>query len=172
MREINSLNKVMLIGNLGSDPEMRYLPQQERKVARFNIATKERLFNPNTRESSDRTEWHRIVVWGKLAEFCEKYLTKGRQILIEGKLRTRDWQDKDGNKRRTTEVEAINIVLLGRREGSSATSTDTTDLDEAYGRGAGRGAAPAAPAGEDDSTPFEEGSGGSGGGGGDDDIPF
>ena len=171
MREINSLNKVMLIGNLGSDPEMRYLPQQERKVARFNIATKERLFNPNTRESSDRTEWHRIVVWGKLAEFCEKYLTKGRQILIEGKLRTRDWQDKDGNKRRTTEVEAINIVLLGRREGSSATSTDTTDLDEAYGRGAGRGAAAAAPAASDeDAAPFEEGGGT--GGGGDDDIPF
>ena len=171
MREINSLNKVMLIGNLGSDPEMRYLPQQERKVARFNIATKERLFNPNTRESSDRTEWHRIVVWGKLAEFCEKYLTKGRQILIEGKLRTRDWQDKDGNKRRTTEVEAINIVLLGRREGSSATSTDTTDLDEAYGRGAGRGATAAAPAASDeDAAPFEEGGGT--GGGGDDDIPF
>jgi single-strand DNA-binding protein len=168
MREINSLNKVMLIGNLGGDPEMRYLPQQERKVARFNIATKERLFNPNTRESSDRTEWHRIVVWGKLAEFCEKYLAKGRQILIEGKLRTRDWQDKEGNKRRTTEVEAINIVLLGRREGSSATSTDTTDLDQAHGRGAGPGAA-AAPAGED-AAPFDDAGGG--GTGGDDDIPF
>ena len=169
MREISSLNKVMLIGNLGSDPEMRYLPQQERKVARFNIATKERLFNPNTRESSDRTEWHRVVVWGKLAEFCEKYLTKGRQILIEGKLRTRDWQDKDGNKRRTTEVEAINIVLLGRREGSSATSTDTTDLDEAYGRGAGRAAAAPAAA-DDDAAPFDDVAGGSGGG--DDDVPF
>jgi single-strand DNA-binding protein len=166
MREINSLNKVILIGNLGSDPEMRYLPQQERKVAHFNIATKERLFNPNTRESSDRTEWHRVVVWGKLAEFCEKYLSKGRQILIEGKLRTRDWQDKDGNKRRTTEVEAINIVLLGRREGSSATSTDTTDLDEAHGRGAGRSAA----AIDEDSAPFDEAGGSSGGG--DDDIPF
>ncbi|HPW16925.1 MAG TPA: single-stranded DNA-binding protein [Candidatus Aminicenantes bacterium] len=167
MREINSLNKVMLIGNLGGDPEMRYLPQQERKVARFNIATKERLFNPNTRESSDRTEWHRVVVWGKLAEFCEKYLNKGRQILVEGKLRTRDWQDKEGNKRRTTEVEAINIVLLGRREGSSATSTDTTDLDEAHGRGAGRGAAAPAQAGDEDSAPFDDA-----GGGGDDDIPF
>jgi single-strand DNA-binding protein len=168
MREINSLNKVILIGNLGSDPEMRFLPQQERKVARFNIATKERLFNPNTRETSDRTEWHRIVVWGKLAEFCEKYLSKGRQILIEGKLRTRDWQDKEGNKRRTTEVEAINIVLLGRREGSSATSTDTTDLDEAYGRGAGR--SPAAASTDEDSAPFDDA--GSGSGGGDDDIPF
>jgi len=166
MREINSLNKVLLIGNLGANPEMRYLPQQERKVARFNIATKERLFNPNTRESSERTEWHRIVVWGKLAEFCEKYLTKGRQILVEGRLRTRDWQDKEGNKRRTTEVEALNIVFLGKREESSATS-DTRDFDQEYGRGGGRGAA--AAAGDEESAPFDDAGGGSGG---DDDIPF
>ena len=166
MRDINSLNKVILIGNLGANPEMRYLPQQDRKVARFNMATKERLFNPNTRETSDRTEWHRIVVWGKLAEFCEKYLTKGRQILVEGKLRTKDWQDKEGNKRKTTEVEALNIVLLGKREESSATS-DTTDLDSPqYGRSAG-----AAPAGGGD-FPDEEAGGGSPTGGGDDDIPF
>src|SRR5512137_1158052 len=171
MRDINSLNKVLLIGRLGQKPEVRFL-QQGRAVGRFTLATNERFTNPTTNQTQDRTEWHRIVVWGKLAEFCEKYLTKGRQILIEGKLRTRDWQDKEGNKRRTTEVEAINIVLLGRREGSSATSTDTTDLDEAYGRGAGRGAAPAATAGEEDSAPFDEGSGGSGSGGGDDDIPF
>ena len=166
MREINSLNKVILIGNLGANPEMRYLPQQERKVARFNIATKERLFNPNTRESSERTEWHRIVVWGKLAEFCEKYLTKGRQILVEGRLRTRDWQDKEGNKRRTTEVEALNIVFLGKREESSATS-DTRDFDQEYGRGGGRGGA--ATAGDEESAPFDDAGGGSGG---DDDIPF
>jgi single-strand DNA-binding protein len=165
MREINSLNKVILIGNLGANPEMRYLPQQERKVARFNIATKERLFNPNTRESSERTEWHRIVVWGKLAEFCEKYLTKGRQILVEGRLRTRDWQDREGNKRRTTEVEALNIVFLGRREESSATS-DTRDLDQDYGRAGGRDDA----TGGEDSAPFDDGAAGSGGT--DDDIPF
>jgi single-strand DNA-binding protein len=165
MREINSLNKVILIGNLGANPEMRYLPQQERKVARFNIATKERLFNPNTRESSERTEWHRIVVWGKLAEFCEKYLTKGRQILVEGRLRTRDWQDREGNKRRTTEVEALNIVFLGRREESSATS-DTRDLDQDYGRAGGRDDA----AGGEDAAPFDDGPGSSGGT--DDDIPF
>jgi single-strand DNA-binding protein len=165
MREINSLNKVILIGNLGANPEMRYLPQQERKVARFNIATKERLFNPNTRESSERTEWHRIVVWGKLAEFCEKYLTKGRQILVEGRLRTRDWQDREGNKRRTTEVEALNIVFLGRREESSATS-DTRDLDQDYGRAGGRDDT----AGGEDPAPFDDGPAGSGGA--DDDIPF
>jgi len=115
MRDINSLNRVLLIGRVGQKPEIRYLPQKERAMARFSVATNERLFNPSTRETSDRTEWHRIVVWGKLAEFCEKYLTQGKQILVEGKLRTRSWTDKEGGKRSTTEVEAQNIVLLGRR---------------------------------------------------------
>jgi len=115
MRDINSLNRVLLVGRVGQKPEIRYLPQKERAMARFSVATNERLFNPSTRETSDRTEWHRIVVWGKLAEFCEKYLTQGKQILIEGKLRTRSWTDKEGGKRSTTEVEAQNIVLLGRR---------------------------------------------------------
>jgi len=82
MRDINSLNRVMLIGHLGGDPEIRYIPQTERPVARFTLATNERLFNPTTNETSDRTEWHRIVAWGKLAEFCEKYLNRGRQIYL------------------------------------------------------------------------------------------
>jgi len=116
MRDINSLNRVMLIGHLGGDPEIRYIPQTERPVAKFTLATNERLFNPTTNETSDRTEWHRIVAWGKLAEFCEKYLNRGRQIYLEGKLRTRNWQDKEGNKRFTTEINAQSIVLLGKRE--------------------------------------------------------
>ncbi len=116
MRDINSLNKVTLIGRLGQSPEIRYLPQTERAVARFTLATNERFFNPRTNESDIRAEWHRIVVWGKLAEFCEKYLTQGKQIYLEGKLRTRSWQDREGNKRFTTEIEARNIVLLGKRE--------------------------------------------------------
>lgn len=116
MRDINSLNKVILIGRLGGKPELRYLPQKERAVARFTLATNERLFNPATNESQIRAEWHRVVVWGKLAEFCEKYLSQGKQIYLEGKLRTRSWQDRNGNKRSTTEVEAQNIILLGRRE--------------------------------------------------------
>jgi len=118
MRDINSLNKVILIGHLGRNPEVRYIPQTERPVANFTMATNERYFNPNTNESSDRTEWHRIVAWGKLAEFCEKYLTQGKQIYVEGKLRTRSWQDKEGNKRYTTEINAQSIVLLGKREES------------------------------------------------------
>ena len=105
----------MLIGHLGRNPEIRYLPQTERPVARFTIATNERFYNPNTNETSDRTEWHRIVAWGKLAEFCEKYLTQGKQIYLEGKLRTRSWEDKEGNKRTTTEVNAQTITLLGKR---------------------------------------------------------
>ncbi len=168
MRELNSLNKVILIGNLGSDPEMRYLPQQDRKVARFNIATKERIFNPNTRESTDRTEWHRIVVWGKQAEFCEKFLTKGRQVLVEGKIQTRSWQDKEGNKRTTTEIVADNIVLLGRREGGGA-APDTGEFERRPGPEAGRVGRPAPPEDIVDED-FPDAAGG--GSGSDDDIPF
>jgi single-strand DNA-binding protein len=168
MRDINSLNRVILVGRLGQKPEMFRMPQQDRWKASFTLATNERLFNPNTRESSDRTEWHNIVVFGKLAEFCEKYLAQGRQVLIEGKLRTRSWQDKDtGNKRYKTEVEALSIILLGKRD-ENAASSDTRDLTQDYGRTGGRGAAGAA---EDEPPPFEEVGGGSGGGG-DDDIPF
>jgi len=118
MRDINSLNKVTLIGRLGGKPELRYLPQTERAVSRFSLATNERYYNPSTNESDIRTEWHRIVVWGKLAEFCEKYLAQGKLICLEGKLRTRSWQDREGNKRSTTEIEARNIILLGKREES------------------------------------------------------
>jgi single-strand DNA-binding protein len=116
MRDINSLNKVLLIGRLGGKPELRYLPQNQRAIARFSLATNERIFNPSTNESRIRAEWHRIIAWGKLAEFCEKFLTQGKQVYIEGKLRTRSWQDREGNKRTTTEIEAQNIVLLGKRE--------------------------------------------------------
>jgi single-strand DNA-binding protein len=167
MRDINSLNRVILVGRLGQKPEMFRMPQQDRWKASFTLATNERLFNPNTRESSDRTEWHNIVVFGKLAEFCEKYLAQGRLVLIEGKLRTRSWQDKDtGNKRYKTEVEALSIILLGKRDESA--SSDTRDLTQDYGRGAGRGGA----ATEEEPAPFDDAGGGTGGGGGDDDIPF
>ena len=116
MRDVNSLNKVILVGHLGRDPEIRYIPQTNRAVANFSLATNERLFNPQSNESSERTEWHRIVAWGKLAEFCEKYITKGKQILLEGRLRTDKWQDRDGNQRYTTKVHAYTITLLGRRD--------------------------------------------------------
>lgn len=123
MRDINSLNKVILIGRLGGNPELRYIPQTERAVTNFTLATNERYFNPSTNESDIRAEWHRIVAWGKLAEFCEKYLTQGKQILVEGKLRTRSWQDRDGNKKYTTEIHAQNIVLLGKKEETEPETT-------------------------------------------------
>ncbi len=122
MRDVNSLNKVILVGHLGKDPEIRYIPQSNRAVANFSLATNERLFNPQNNESNDRTEWHRIVTWGKLAEFCEKYLSKGKQILLEGRLRTDKWQDRDGNQRYTTKIHAYTITLLGRRDDTEETS--------------------------------------------------
>ena len=157
MRDINSLNRVILIGRLGQKPEMRYLPQKERQVARFTLATNERFLNTATREAKDRTEWHKIVVWGKQAEFCEKYLDKGKLVLIEGKLRTRSWQDKDGNKRTTTEIEAENITLLGKREGYG-TGAETPEYEPRA----------ASPSEDEPAPPFEEPSSG----GSDDDVPF
>jgi single-strand DNA-binding protein len=148
MRDINSMNKVILIGRLGGKPELRFLPQTERAVARFTLATNERSFNPKTNESSIRAEWHRIIAWGKLAEFCEKYLTQGKQVYIEGKLRTRSWQDRDGNKRSTTEIEAFSIILLGKREevaevepfpGGPAAPESGSEEEPGFGEGEGEG---------------------------------
>ncbi len=156
MRDINSLNKVILIGRLGGKPEIRYLPQKERAVARFSLATNERSFNPTTNETQDRVEWHRIIAWGKLAEFCEKFLVQGKQVYIEGKLRTRAWQDRDGNKRSTTEIEAQNIILLGKREEAAEIEAFPSE--------------PAAAAVAD--LPAEEEPGFQDEGGGDDEVPF
>ncbi len=105
-----SLNKVMLIGNLGSDPVKRYT-QSGAAVVNFNIATNERWTGKDGNRQ-ERTEWHKIVVWGAQAENCEKYLSKGRSVFVEGRLQTRDWDDKDGNKRYTTEIVANNVVFL------------------------------------------------------------
>jgi single-strand DNA-binding protein len=132
MRDVNSLNKVILIGHLGQNPELRYIPQTERAVANFTLATNERIFNPNTNESDIRAEWHRIVVWGKLAEFCEKYLAKGKQILLEGRLKTEKWQDRDGNQRYTTKVHAYSITMLGKRDESISKEESFTDTDQDF----------------------------------------
>ncbi len=112
-RNINSVNKVILLGRLGSDLELKYIPSGA-PVANFNIATTEGWIDRNN-EKQRRTEWHRIVAWGKLAEFCGEYLSKGRLVYIEGRLRSRTWEDRNGNQRTTTEVNATDIVLLGRR---------------------------------------------------------
>ena len=112
MRDLNSLNRVILVGNLVKKPELRYLPKNNRAVASFQVATNESVYYPDTKQTSQRTEFHRIVAWGKLAEFCQRYLDQGRQVLIEGKLRNRSWAGRDGNKRYTTEVEAQMLFCL------------------------------------------------------------
>ncbi len=138
-----SVNKVILVGNLGRDPELRYTPNGT-PVANFTMATSDRWTDPSG-EKKERTEWHRIVVWGKQAEVVSQYLKKGRQVYIEGAIQTREWQDREGNKRQTTEIRALRVQLLGKPEDRQA------------------GAAPA-PATEEVAEPES--------GFGDDDVPF
>jgi single-strand DNA-binding protein len=106
-----SVNKVILIGNLGADPEQRYTATGT-AMATFNVATKD-FWNNKEGVREERTEWHRIVAWGRLGEICGEYLSKGKQVYIEGKLRTRSWEDREGNKRYTTEILAQNMQMLG-----------------------------------------------------------
>jgi len=105
------LNKVILIGNLGADPEVKYLSNGT-TVANFRMATTENRLN-RTGEKTTITEWHRIVAFGKLAERCGEYLHKGKQVYIEGRLQTRSWEDKDGNRKWTTEIVANQMLMLG-----------------------------------------------------------
>ncbi len=105
------VNKVILIGRLGADPEVRYTTTGT-PVANFNIATSTNFTDKNG-EKTERTEWHRIVAFGKLGEICGEYLAKGKQVYIEGRLQTREWEDRDGNKRRTTEIVASIMQMLG-----------------------------------------------------------
>jgi single-strand DNA-binding protein len=114
----SGVNKVILIGNLGAPPELRYTPGGQ-AVANFRIATNEK-WTDKSGQSQERTEWHRIVVWGKLAELCNQYLTKGRQVYVEGRMQTREWLDKENKKNYTTEVVAQQVTFLGGRDGASA----------------------------------------------------
>jgi single-strand DNA-binding protein len=153
------VNKVILVGNLGADPEMRYTPSGA-GVCELRLATSDSWTDKNG-QKQERTEWHRVVVWGKRAEVCAKYLSKGRQVYVEGRIQTRSWDDKDGNKRYMTEVIANDVQFLGGKDGGGA-------------RRGGDEAGPPAP----DPDFYAAGGGGFGGGGGgggggpDDDIPF
>lgn len=111
------INKVILVGNLGADPELRYTPGGA-AVATFSVATSE-SWKDKDGNTQERTEWHRIVVWNKLAEIAGEYLKKGSQVYLEGRLTTRNWQDKDGVKRYMTEVVAQNFLMLGRKADST-----------------------------------------------------
>jgi single-strand DNA-binding protein len=107
-----SVNKVILIGNLGADPEVRYT-QSNQAVANFRIATTD-TWTDREGQKQERTEWHNIVAWAKLGEICGQYLKKGKQVYVEGRLQTRQWEDKDGGKRYTTEIVATTMQMLGR----------------------------------------------------------
>jgi len=147
-----AVNKVILIGNLGRDPEIRYTTGGQ-AVANFTIATTEKYTNKSGERQED-TEWHRIVAWGRLAEICGEYLSKGRMVYIEGSIKTRSWEDKEGNTRYTTEIVARNMQMLGGQGGQG-----------------GQGGRSEAPASKDDKMPadfdIEDDSFAN-----DDDIPF
>ena len=115
---MGSVNKVILVGNLGRDAELRYTPGGA-AVATLNLATTE-VWNDRNNQRQEKTEWHRVILWGKQAESLQEYLTKGKQIYVEGRLQTRQWDDKDGNKRYTTEIKADRITLLGGGGGRGA----------------------------------------------------
>jgi len=107
------VNKAILVGNLGRDPELRHT-QNGQAVVNFTLATSENWTDKNG-ERVERTEWHRIVVWGKTGEMCAQYLSKGRTVYVEGRIQTREWEDKDGNKRYTTEINAQTVNFIGPR---------------------------------------------------------
>ncbi len=119
---MRGVNKVILVGNLGRDPEVRYT-KDGTAVANLNLATTE-TWNDGSGQRQERTEWHKVVAWGKLAEIAKEYLGKGKQVYIEGRLQTRSWEDKEGVKRYTTEIKADQMVMLGGR-GGDGTSRDS-----------------------------------------------
>jgi single-strand DNA-binding protein len=153
---MGSVNKVILVGNLGRDAELRYTPGGA-AVATLNLATTE-VWNDKSGQRQEKTEWHRIVLWGKQAESLQEYLTKGKQIYVEGRLQTRQWDDKDGNKKYTTEIKADRITLLGGGGGGGARSAGG-----GMERGE-RGGGASAPHAGGDEPPMEPIT--------DDDIPF
>lgn len=156
------VNKVILVGNVGIDPEIR-TTESGVKVARIRLATTERLFDRQANETKEHTEWHTITLWRGLADVVDKYVRKGSQLYIEGRLRTREWMDKDNNKRYTTEILADVMNLLGRRSDNPA--AEGTGPAPAYGQASQGGyqqaaaaqpkpATPAIPADDPDDLPF------------------
>jgi single-strand DNA-binding protein len=161
---MGSVNKVILIGNLGADPELKYTPSN-RPLCNLSVATNE-VFKDKSGQRQERTEWHRVTVWGDQAETCSKYLGKGRSVYVEGRLQTRSWDDKDGKKRYSTDIVADRVVFLsggagegggGRRGGGRGSWGE-----ESGAAGSAGGGGPPDAGGPDTSGPPP----------GDDDIPF
>jgi single-strand DNA-binding protein len=141
------INKVIIVGNLGKDPEVTYVPSGA-AVAKFSVATSETWKDKTSGEKKERTEWHRIVAWDKLGEICGKYLSKGRQVYVEGKLQTHSYDDKEGVKRYVTEIIAQEVQFLGGKGDSSDSARSgggPSQREPAGGRG---------PAGGEDDIPF------------------
>jgi single-strand DNA-binding protein len=148
------VNKVILVGNLGADPEVRY-SSTGTAVTNFRLATSENWTNKEGGKET-RTDWHRVVAFGKLGEICAEYMRKGKQVYIEGKLRTRSWDDKEGNKRWITEVVASNVVLLGQATGGGPLASDGSVATAEHAKGMGNepsGELPE-PAQQEDDIPF------------------
>jgi single-strand DNA-binding protein len=149
-----SINKVILIGRLGKDPELKYTASGT-PFCRFSMATDDVWNDKTSGERQEKTEWHNIVVWDRLAEICNQYLTKGRLVYIEGSLQTREWDDQEGNKRRTTEVRARDMVMLGGNPGENTGAPRRTAPVEAVAGAAGNvAAAPSTSTITDDDIPF------------------
>lgn len=153
-----SVNKVILIGNLGADPEVRFTGGGQ-SVATLRIATTERWIDKSG-QKADKTEWHRVIAWGKQAELCKEYLSKGRQIYVEGRLQTREWTDKEGSKRYTTEIVSQRIQFLGSAPGKQARGDDASFGDAPSASSASNDTAMPGFAVDEPTT------------GGDSDIPF
>jgi single-strand DNA-binding protein len=154
-----SVNKVILIGNLGKKPELRYTPGGQ-AVANFTLATNERFGGKDGQPAQERTEWHRIVTWGRTAENCGQYLDKGRSVYVEGRLQTREWTDKEGQMRYTTEIVAQTVQFLGGKGGGAGEFAGAGGGDDRVAAGVPSGGAPIQ----------DEFSGDAGGS--DDDLPF
>ena len=152
---MGSVNKVILVGNLGRDAEVRYTKGGS-AVATLNMATTEVWNDRTSGQRQEKTEWHRVVVWGKQAETLSEYLLRGRQIYVEGRLQTRQWDDRDGNKRYTTEVRADRVVLLGGRGGESGRGREPDAGGPQPGDRHDQGAPGPEPGGElsEDDIPF------------------
>jgi single-strand DNA-binding protein len=146
------VNKVIIVGNLGNDPDTKYMPSGS-AVTNLSVATNESWKDKQTGEQKDRTEWHRVAMFGRLAEIAAEYLRKGSQVYIEGKLRTRKWQDQSGNDRYSTEIIADEMQMLGGRSGAGAPAMgDGGPPPGPPSQGGGSGGAPDEPF--DDDIPF------------------
>ena len=168
------INKAILIGNLGRDPELRYT-QNGQAVVNFSLATSENWMDKGG-ERQERTEWHRIVAWGKTGELCAQYLSKGRTVYIEGRIQTRDWEDKEGMKRQATEINATTVQFLGGPRGDGDSSGGYSG--PTGGSGGSGGSSAGGGSGGGGAVDGGGGGGSMGGGGGseppppDTDIPF